>query len=401
MQALNIKLMRDLWKMRAQAFAIVLVTAAGALAFVTLIGTLRSLDETQRAYYERYQFADIFSNVRRAPNYIAQELALIPGVRKVTTRIMHNAVLDIAGMDEPLNGLIISAPKAGEDALNNVHIRSGRMVRPGIDSEVVLNEAFAQANKLKLGSTFYATIKGSKRQLTVIGIGLSPEYIFFGVPGTVVPDDRRFGVMWMDREAEAAAFDLRGAFNDVVLAAMPGANQKDIVGRVDRILAPFGGIGAYTRDDHVSHATLTGNIEQLRAMILIAAPVFLGVVAFLLHMLMMRHIETEREHIGVLKAFGYSNMSIAWHYMKLVLVIVAVGVIIGLIGGSRLGRAVTEIYSASYHFPFLKYSLTVDVFLKATAIQLGSAFLGGMGSLRKAIILSPAVAMRPPPATCL
>ena len=396
-RALNIKLMRDLWRMRAQALAIVLVTAAGSAAFVMLLGTLHSLEQTQAAYYERYRFADIFDNVRRAPDARAVDLAHIAGVRKVTTRIVYNVVLDIGGMSEPVNGLLVSQPRPGEDALNDIYIRRGRLVQPLGTDEVVMSETFADANHLDVGSSFYAVIKGHRRKLTVVGIGLSPEYIFFGVPGTMVPDDQRFGVLWMDRDTLASAFDLRGAFNDVSLGLTPGANAQDVIDRVDAILEPYGGIGAYARKDHVSHATLNGDIEQLRATIEVAAPLFLGVVAFLLNMLMMRHIETERESIGVLKAFGYSNQAVAWHYAKLVLVIVVLGILAGLVGGAWLGRMVTQKYAANYHFPFLQYAITTSVFAEAAVVQFGAALVGGFGSLRKAVLLQPAVAIRPPP----
>jgi putative ABC transport system permease protein len=300
-------------------------------------------------------------------------------------------------MREPVNSLVISAPRPGEKGLNDIYIRSGRLVRPGATDEVVMIEPFAVANGLKPGSRFFATIKGNRRELRVVGIALSPEYIFFGVPGAMVPDDRRFGVMWMDADALASSFDLRDAFNDITLSLLPSANSSDVITEVDRLLERYGGVGAYARKDHVSHATLSGDIEQLRRSTEIAAPLFLGVVAFLLHMLMMRHIETEREHIGVLKAFGYENRVVAWHYMKLILIIVGLGIAFGLVGGAQLGRVVTGIFALNYHFPFLEYSLTATVFLVAIGIQLAAAVIGGFGSLYKAVRLPPAVAMRAPP----
>src|SRR6185312_4085359 len=171
----------------------------------------------------------------------------------------------IKGMSEPVNGLLVSQPRTGDDALNDIYIRRGRLVQPLATDEVVLSETFADANHLDVGSSFHAAIKGHRRKLTVVGIGLSPEYIFFGVPGTMVPDDRRFGVMWMDRDTLAAAFDMRGAFNDVSLALMPGADSQEVIRRVNAVLDPYGGVGAYARKDHVSHATLEGDIQQLQA----------------------------------------------------------------------------------------------------------------------------------------
>lgn len=395
MRVLDRKILRDLKRLWSQALAIALVTAVGTAGFVMSLGTIDSLEQTQAVYYERYRFADVFASVRRAPESLADKLAAISGVKQVSTRITHNVVLDIEGMSEPVNGLLSSLPEAG--GLNQIHLRRGRVALPGSTQEVVLTEAFANARGLTLGSSFWATLKGQKRQLTVVGIALSPEYVFFGVPGAMVPDDERFGVLWMDRKALAAAFDLEGAFNDAVLSLMPRADEAEVISQVDALLDPYGGVGAYGRGDHISHATLSGEIAQLRASIYLAAPIFIGVVAFLLHMLMMRHVETERQQIGTLKAFGYSNAAIAWHYFKFVLAIVVAGVLIGLIVGARAGQAVTELYAAHYRFPFLEYVLTPNAFMQATAVPLAAALVGAMGSLRDVIKLPPAVAMRAPP----
>jgi len=395
MRALDRKIVRDLRRLWSQALAIALVTVVGTAGFVMSLGTIYSLERTQATYYERYRFADAFASVRRAPASLVGKLAAISGVKQVSTRITHNVVIDIAGMAEPVNGLLSSLPEPG--ALNQLHLRRGRAVLPGATNEAVLGEAFADAHSLTLGSSFSATLKGQKRRLTVVGIALSPEYVFFGVPGAMVPDDERFGVLWMNRKALAAAFDLEGAFNDVVLSLIPGIDQIEVLNRVDALLDPYGGIGAYGRSDHISHATLTGEIGQLRASIFIAAPVFIGVVAFLLHMLMMRHVETERQQIGTLKAFGYSNAAIAWHYLKFVLAIVALGVIGGLLVGARAGHAITEMYAAHYRFPFLEYTLTPGAFLQATAAPVIAALIGALGSLRTVMRLPPAVAMRAPP----
>ncbi|MDD5033406.1 MAG: FtsX-like permease family protein [Methylococcaceae bacterium] len=397
MNALDRKLLRDLWRLRGQVIAIILVTAAGVAAFIMAMATVDSIEVTRTAYYERYRFAEVFSALRRGPETLVPRIAGIPGVQQVSTGIAHNVILDIEGMEEPVNGLLVSAPEKGPESLNNIHIRSGRLIRPGSSDEVVVSEPFARANQLLPGASLYANLKGQKRKLHVVGVALSPEYIFFAVPGTLSPDDRRFGVMWMDRKALSNAFDLDGAFNNLALTLQPNASESEVIGRLDRMLVDYGGVGAYGRADHISHATLNGEITQLRASIHIAAPVFLGVIAFLLHMLMMRHIETEREHIGILKAFGYGDSQVAWHYAKFVILIVAVGVMIGMGGGVKLGRTVTETYAEHYHFPFLEYGLRSSVFFEAIAAYGMAGLIGAWGSMRRAARLEPAVAMRAPP----
>ena len=65
---------------------------------------------------------------------------------------------------------------------------------------------------------------------------------------------------------------------------------------------------------------------------------FLAVSAFLTHTLFARLVAVERGEIGLLKAFGYSQTDIAWHYIRFVLVIGTLGVVFGWFVGYWLGR---------------------------------------------------------------
>ena len=105
------------------------------------------------------------------------------------------------------------------------------------------------------GDTVPAVINGRLRRLTIVGVALSPEYIYSIRPGELVPDERRFGIFWMDRQALAAAFDMEGGFNDVALSLAPGASPDETIAQLDRMLEPYGGLGAIPRALQLSHWT--------------------------------------------------------------------------------------------------------------------------------------------------
>jgi putative ABC transport system permease protein len=391
--ALTRKVFRDLRRMWVLALAIALVTAAGAAIYVLSIGTVRSLENTRDAYYDRYHFSHIFALMKRAPNTLKAEMAKIPGVQQVETRITYNITMELLNYTEPVNGLMTTMPAV--NGLNLLHLREGRLLLPNETDTVVVSDVFAKSHKLHPGDTFNANIKGNLHKLKVVGTALSPEYLFFSVPGSMMPDNERFGVIWMSRKAMEAAFDYEGAFNDVALTVMRGASEKEIISRLDSLLAHYGASGAYSRQDHVSHATLTGQIEQLRKSTKIAAPVFLAIVAFMLHMMMKRHIATERELIGMMKAFGLSDADVAWHYSSLMLMVIGSGTSLGITLGSIGGKAATAFYALQFQFPFLEYHLSYDVLAQAVLIQLAAGALGTASSLRAAARIEPAVAMRP------
>lgn len=395
MRALDRKLLRDLRHIWMQALAIALVIGCGVAMYVMSFGTLRSLDETRVAYYERYRFADVFASVKRAPERLASRIAAIPGVGRVETRIVAHVTLDVAGMDEPASGLLVSQPERGEALLNLLHVRKGRRIAPGRTGEVVVGEPFAEAHGLGPGDHLFAVINGRKRRLDIVGVALSPEFIYALGPGAIMPDDRRFGILWIGHETLAAAFDLEDSFNDVSLTILRGTSEATVIAELDRLLEPYGTAGAYGRKDHASHWWLSNELTQLDAMGSMMSPIFLGVAAFLLHIVASRLIATEREQIGLLKAFGYSGLEVGWHYAKLVLTIVALGVVFGFAGGAWLGRGLTELYTNFFRFPFLYYRLEPAVFVLASLVSFGVGLLGALGAVRQAATLPPAVAMQP------
>lgn len=394
--ALNKKLWRDLWRMRGQVIAIGLIMASGIGVLVMGLSTVEALDETARAYYERYRFAHVFAQVKRAPTRLLTDIAALPGVQTVEGRVVEGAILDIEGFEEPVVGQLVSLPITMNSQLNLLTLRSGRMPAPHADDEVTISEPFARAHSLYVGDKIRAVLNGAWRELRIVGTALSPEFVYAIGPGALMPDDRRFGVLWLPELALQAAFDLEGAFNDVSVSLLRGAQAQDVIEGMDRILDRYGGIGAYARADQLSNWFLMNEIKQLRTLSRILPTVFLAVAAFLTNMVLARLIALERSEIGLLKAFGYSRRQIAWHYAKFVLALGAFGIVLGWIAGYWLGWYETRLYGEFYHFPFLLYRPSPMAFVVAALIGFGAALIGALRTVQAAASLPPAEAMRPP-----
>lgn len=397
MRVLNRKLRRDLWRMKGQVLAISAVIGGGVALLVMMLGLLQSLDATRAAYYERHRFADIFSEVKRAPETLASRIAEIEGVQAVETRVIADVTLDIAEMAEPAIGRLISLPGHGEPVLNRLAIRQGRTLAPNAPFQAIVSEAFAEAHDLRPGDTITAILNQRKRDFQVVGVALSPEYIYSLGPGALFPDDRTFGVLWVPRETLAAAFDLDEAFNSVALTLLRGANEEAVIGELDRLLDTYGGLGAYSREDQVSHWFLDNELQQMWTMAAIVPPVFLAVAAFLLNVAIARLIELEREQIGQLKAFGFTDFEVGWHYAKMVLVIALLGAALGSGLGWWMGRGMTEMYQQFFRFPFLYYRPSPSVLAAGALVAVAAALLGAWTAVRRAVRLPPAEAMRPAP----
>lgn len=393
--ALNRKLLRDVWEMRSQALAIALVMAAGVAMYVAYLSNFDSLRRTVDTYYQRQRFADVFASLTRAPERVVAQLSALPGVDVVETRVTVGVTLDIPNLGEPAAGLLMSVPANGRPRLNDLYLREGQWPDPTRPDEVLASEAFCTAHGFRPGAELAAIINGRRRVLRIVGIALSPEFVYTIPPGEMIPDDRRYGVFWMERRALAAAYDMEGGFNQVSLGLAPSANVRAVTTGVDALLEPYGGRGAVARDRQFSAWMLENELTQLQTFGFIVPLIFLAVAAFVLNVAMARALSLQRPQIAALKALGYSNRQLGWHYLKWALLIAATGAAAGVAIGAWLGSAMIGLYNQYFRFPALDYDLSASVILGSVVISLIAASLGARSAVTRAVRIPPAEAMRP------
>ncbi|HEU4602659.1 MAG TPA: FtsX-like permease family protein, partial [Steroidobacteraceae bacterium] len=396
LQPLDRKLLRDLQRLKMQAIAVSAVLACGVTLFVMATGMYDSLERARDHYYDYARMADIAVSAVRAPDSIASELEALAGVNAVETRVAGVGLLDIAHKSDPVSARFVSLPPDRHPRVNDVLLRAGRWPEATRENEVLINEAFAEANELQPGMRIRALIYGRYRELNVVGIASSPEFVFAVAPGGLLPEPARFGVVWMGRKALGRAFDLDGAFNDVVMRLASDADVHETMFAIDRMLARYGGRGAYGRDRMISAQFLADELSSLQTMASILPPIFMLVAVFLLNVSLSRLVETERSNIGLLKAFGYTNFSIALHYTKFAIAFAILGAGIGLIGGRLIGDYVAMLYTKVYRIPNLQFDAEIHIYVWAVIVALVAAILGAARAVHRAAVLPPAAALAPP-----
>ena len=401
MKALDRKLLRDLRQMWSQALTIALVVASGIGGFITSLSAVDSLALARDRFYAEGRFADVFATVKRAPSALAHTLREIPGIADVQTTTEFVVRIDTEDSTDPIVGQLIGIDRAAPLRMNRVTLRGGRPldeVTGGVRSdgaiEALVSDAFANAHGLKPGARLGALINGKRRTLVVAGIALSPEYVFAGLWG--MPDQRGFGVFWVDRDVLSAAYDMDGAFTHVAVKLAPGASERSVTDALDRRLATYGGRSAIGRVDQVSNAMLDNEIKSQRVLGTVLPSIFLGVAAFLLNVVVSRLVATQREQIAALKALGYPNGTISAHYLKLVLAIVAVGLVLGIWIGDRLGTMFTGLYAEFFRFPSFEHRIEPWLLFVSLGLVVATAVAGTLGAIRATVRLTPAEAMRPP-----
>lgn len=386
---------RDLWRLRGQVIAAALVVACGIAVLVGMQGAWQSLAIAQERYYACHRFADVFANVKRAPGGVAEQIRALPGVRGVEARIVRDVTGDVPGFSEPATLRLVSLPTTGVPVANALFLLYGNYPNPARESEVVASAAFAGANGLEVGSRVTALMNGRERQLEVVGVGMSPEFVYEVGQGMVFPDNRRFGVLWMGRDAIASAFGMEGAFNDVALTLDAGADARQVIGPLDHMLARYGSLGAYGREDQLSHRFLTDELAEIGITATYVPAMFLAVSSFLLYALLSRLVTVQRAEIGLLKAFGYAGHTVAFQYLRFALVTVGVGIAVGIPAGLYLGKLLVALYRQYFHFPQLQAEFSLRALVLAVLASTVAATVGAGASAWRASSLPPAEAMRP------
>lgn len=396
MTPLDRKLRRDLSRLRGQILTISLVVGSGVASFVGLRSTVQSVERSRDGYYERQRFAHVFARLERAPDAVAGRVEALTGVAAVETRIVEEARLPLAGGADSASGRLVSLPDAGEPTLNRVYLRAGSLPEPGTEDVLVL-EAFADANHLHVGDRVSVVVNGRLRELAIAGVALSPEYVYATRPGGMANDKSRFGVLWMRRRRLAAAYGHEGSWNDVSVLLQPGAHPDGVRVALDHTLEPYGGFGATDRAHQLSNRILSGELDQLQQFATTIPAIFLGVSAFLVNVVLSRLVSLQRPEIAALKALGYRNREIALHFLGVVLVTVALGTVIGFAGGAWFGRWMTNLYGGFFQFPLLDFRISAATVCSAVMVSFVAAAAGAWLAVRASVQLPPAEAMRPPP----
>jgi putative ABC transport system permease protein len=395
-KALDRKLLRDLRLMWSQALTIALVVASGVAGFITSFSAYDALSWSRDLYYADARFADVFAELKRAPLSMESQLEKISGAAHVETSLTQVVPVMIPNVHDPIVGRLIGLEEKAPQRLNKIYLRSGRMIvqHQGRVIETLVSEGFAMARKLKPGDRISALINGKREELMIVGIALSPEYIFAGMGGS--PDQRGFGVFWIDRLTLASAYNMKGAFNQLAVRLSPGASEGSVIDQLNRLLEPYGGISAHGRDIQMSNMILNSEIKEQRVLGTVLPSIFLAVAGFLLNVVLSRQIATQREQVAALKALGYDNRAIGIHYLKWVMLIVMVGLGLGLALGATMGHWFVGIYADVFRFPELRYRLKPELIVVAILVAMGAAILATFNAIRATVILAPAEAMRPP-----
>lgn len=396
------KALRDLWLLRGQALAIMGVVLAGIAMLTMMQIAYHSLLFSRDNMFavQNGNMPDVWVNLKRAPESVAQQVAALPDVVEIDTRILAAGKLKLPQLEEPLQAQLVSLPDDGSQPVQNrVFLKSGRMPSPHVRDEVVVSDAFAQFHHLQPGARLRVTINGRSQWFRMVGAGTTAEYLYQLAPGGIFPDYEHFAILWAPREALAAAMNMDGAFNALTARLSPQADplgrQARAIAGIDRVLDRWGGLGAIGRDDQISARRLKDELGQLQTNTRLLPSIFLGVAAFLLHVVFTRLVGMQRGQIAILKAFGYRTRTVMMHYGLMASLICVVGALLGVLAGSWMGHWMAVIYLQNFRFPQMHFAMDVQTVGGGVLVAVLAGVAGAGQAVLRAVREPVAQAMRP------
>ena len=399
LSVLDRKLLREVRISGSLLIAITSVIAVGVMCFIYMKSAFYNLDLAKARYYTQGRMADFWVDVKKVPLAELNLVEDLPGVTELQPRIHFFATVDLGNVPAPLNGVVLSLPDLRKPIINDIVLKRGDYFTENRENEVIVNDAFARENNVRIGDWIHLILNNRRQELFVVGTAISCEYVYLVNPSTIAPDPKHFGVFYLKQSFAEEIFDMDGACNQLVGTLAPGVRNKpdEVLRRIETVLAPYGVFTTIPLANQPSNRFLSDEIRGLGVFSNIMPTIFLAVAALVLNVLMIRLIDQQRTLIGTFKAIGYSDGQIFWHFTKYGLSLALAGGLVGLMAGFGMSELVTSVYRMFYEFPDLSNRVYPGVYSLGLSIALLCALIGSLQGARSALSLRPAEAMRPKP----
>ena len=390
------KLCRDLKENKGAYIACIVIIAMGLMIFTAFSMVVDNLRMSQQGFYQNQNFADGFIEVQACPFSKIKNLELIDGIKEIQGRLVKDVRLLAPGREDNVYLRLISLDPAQANPINGMLLLQGRPLNQK-DAHIWIDNMYFAANNLQLNDQLAVIAGGKKRELQVVGMGQSPEFIYaLRTAADMFPTPENFGIGFVSQETMESLFPQEQAYNDLVFTLKTGADFDVIKEKLTAELKPYGLTALYPRDDQISHLLLTMELDSLGSMARTLPVMFLLIAAMILYIVLKRLTEQQRGQIGILKALGYTQGEIIIHYLFYAVLVGLVGGIIGVISGVFLLQPLMALFKVFFNMPSAAGSFTFSYLFFGVLLSLGFSLFAGYQGCKKVLALEPALAMLPP-----
>ena len=386
-------LMRMIGHSKGQFIAVLTIIIMGIATYTALSMTSVNMNNTVDTYYKQNNFADLFLQTAAVPSQEVEQLNGIDGVKQAMGRITMDVPMVTDNENERVNLRMITT-NGNEEELSRSTILKGNMISD-TGNEALLIEQFAKARRIDVGDEIKIQVGGVQRTLEVTGIVANPDYIYL-MENTqaIMPDEENFGVCYVSEQFGQQAAGLPGSFNEILIRYEDNADEDALIDDVEDALDLYGVKQTVKQKDQLSNAVIQQELTQLDTMANSIPVLFLFVAGLILMMMLSRLVKKDRIKIGVLKAMGYGNSQVLFHYVKYALITGISGGIVGSVLGMALAGGMTRMYLGYFHIPLLRIEFYYSFLAYAVLLSAVFCALSGIIGARGVLKIAPADAMR-------
>ncbi|HSM38529.1 MAG TPA: FtsX-like permease family protein, partial [Candidatus Limnocylindrales bacterium] len=390
MSLLERKLLRDVGRRRWQFVAIVVTVFLGVALFGASFDAYNNLTASYAELFNRTHFAALTAGGGDA-QAVASALRGTDGVAAVETRTLADLPFRVNG--KTFIGRLVGMPAGTPPAVNDVLLLSGSRPAAGDDSGVVVERHMADNFGLAAGDTFQVRTASGWEQLTITGVGASPEYVWPARSRQEVftlPDE--FGVAF-GATAVLDALPAQLTSSQVLVTTTGPADEATTLARLADVALAAGAADTFTQAEQASNATLNEDIQGFGELSLLFPLMFLTAAGIATYVLLSRMILAQRQQVGLLLAVGFRRRRVFGHYLGFGLLVGVAGALLGAVAGLLLAGLITRVYTGVIGIPITIVDIRPATFVMGLAFGVVAGILAALIPAWRASRMSPATAM--------
>ena len=358
------KMLRDIRKHKAQFLSIFLMAFLGVFVFAGVGGESVGLEVNVNDYYNDTNLADGWIYSININDLFLYQVDCLGATTQMERQMVVDSVADFSNDPE------ITLHFVENNTISKFYLLQGEPLDIDDKNGVWLDKSFADAKGLKVGDNITFKFEGHEIEKEIKGIGYSPEYVYHASQSSVIPDFSKMGFAYMSYKA----FPEDNISYNVLNVKFDGTpeNYNDLLSyHMDGYYSSF-----VERSEHVSVNQFSEEMDQHKMMSGIFPVVFILISMLILLTTMTRIITHQRTQIGILKASGFKDRSIIFHYVSYGFWLVLVGAILGLIlGPMTLPQLFYPSMSATYKLPSWEPAWSMNFVYVAALMVLMSIFV--------------------------
>ena len=377
------KMLRDIRKHKTQFLSIFLMAFLGVFVFAGVGGESVGLEVNVEDYYNDTNLADGWIYSANIDDAFLDKVDSLGATTQMERQLVIDSVADFSNDPE------IDLHFVENNTISKFYLMKGEPFDIDDEDGVWLDKSFADAKGLDVGDNISFKFEGYELEKEIKGIGYSPEYVYHASTSSVIPDFNKMGFAYMSYKA----FPIDTVPYNVLNVKFEGTpeNYNELLS--DHMDGDYNSF--VEQSEHVSVNQFAEEMDQHKMMSDIFPVVFILISMLILLTTMTRIIAHQRTQIGILKASGFKDRSIMFHYVSYGFWLVLAGSVLGLIlGPMTLPQLFYPSMSATYKLPSWNPAWSMN-FIYVAALMVIMSILVSYYSVKSISDEKPADTIRP------